>query len=69
MTSLQDIESNLKQKDLKESVFQEETPSEQLGKDEKTELNNQEEEEQVNGFELFMQNAKGNFNKLVGCGG
>lgn len=28
-----------------------------------------EEEESKNGFELFMQNTKGNFSKLIGCGG
>ncbi len=69
MTSLQDMESNLKKKDLKESIFQEETPAEQSDEDAKTKLNNENEEEQINGFELFMQNAKGNFSKLVGCGG
>ncbi len=69
MTSLQDIECNLKKKDLKESIFQEETSAEQSDEDANTELNNEGEKEEINGFELFMQNAKGNFSKLVGCGG
>ncbi|GAB4109504.1 MAG: hypothetical protein OHK0057_25780 [Thermoflexibacter sp.] len=60
--------TNLLQKEISDAVFQE-TLEKNLDSDENDKSNKEEEAEQVNGFELFMQNSKGNFSKLIGCGG
>ncbi|MCU0392497.1 MAG: hypothetical protein MUE81_15400 [Thermoflexibacter sp.] len=53
-----------------------ENPEEQFEKDLKEEIalrpdmeQNEIEENEINGFQLFMQNAKGDFKRIMGCGG
>ncbi|SFF43577.1 hypothetical protein [Thermoflexibacter ruber] len=60
--------TNRLQKDITDAVCQQ-TLEKDLDSGNNDESNDEEEAEQVNGFELFMQNTKGNFNKLIGCGG
>lgn len=62
--------NNLKKESVIEAISHEETLDYgKLSAEINDKVNQQEEVEQVNGFELFMQNAKGNFGKAIGCGG
>jgi hypothetical protein len=72
MTPIQENISNnhLQEENTIENISHKETlDDERLDTEINDKMNNQEDAEQVNGFELFMQNTKGNFSRLIGCGG